>query len=491
MELVDIFEKKTQNQLYILKNVFLNHGEVNFKQLSTTTFLDFKTVKNLWEDISTYIDDEITLNSKQNYLLVRAKIIKESWVYQLCEKLLLKKELPLQSFINTHYISESKFRRKKKDLNNMISYLQIKIISKGGFIYIRGKELQIRKLAQQFFWGIYRGTEWPFKEIDYKKIDTFFKNYLFINHHILIKEVTYVEWYYNFSINLIRFNNGGFIKYNELPSYTDVYFSEISNLEPLKILLEKKFYLPLEEQYYFLYSLQMRLQYYLDKDLVNQTINAQKKCSIDTLYIYEELIAELKINKPNFKESTIARAVILSANMSATIHQGFYRDISSYLVGEFFEEKVPNLLPNIEKKVLQLKKNNPHISFLNEVKYLTIKYSEAYSLIENMFDFEPEVKVLITTDASIVLEELMVRKLNSIFSMGANATFMTTNSDLATSCDLLIKTTSLMKDIPNNKEILIVEPNLTEKDISEIKVKIEEITKIKKLETNYELETGL
>lgn len=168
--------------------------------------------------------------------------------------------------------------------------------------------------------------------------------------------------------------------------------------------------------------------------------------------------------------------------MSATIHQGFYRDISSYLVEEFFEENVPNLLPNIEKKVLQLKKNNPHISFLNEVKYLTIKYSEAYSLIENMFDFEPEVKVLITTDASIVLEELMVRKLNSILSMSANATFMTTNSDLATSYDLLIKTTSLMKDIPNNKEILIVEPNLTEKDISEIKVKINEITKIKKLE---------
>lgn len=99
-----------------------------------------------------------------------------------------------------------------------------------------------------------------------------------------------------------------------------------------------------------------------------------------------------------------------------------------------------------------------------------------------MFDFEPEVKVLITTDASIVLEELMVRKLNSILSMSANATFMTTNSDLATSYDLLIKTTSLMKDIPNNKEILIVEPNLTEKDISEIKVKINEITKIKKLE---------
>lgn len=94
----------------------------------------------------------------------------------------------------------------------------------------------------------------------------------------------------------------------------------------------------------------MRLQYYLDNDLVNQTINAQKKHSIDTFYIYEELTAELKLNKPNFKESTIARVVILSANMSATIHQGFYRDISSYLVEEFFEENVPNLLPNIEKK---------------------------------------------------------------------------------------------------------------------------------------------
>ncbi|NKC68413.1 helix-turn-helix domain-containing protein [Vagococcus fluvialis] len=484
MEIVDIFDKRTQNQLYILKEVFMNHGIVNFKQLSTVSSLDPKTITLLWEDITQYITDDIKLDSKHNYLIIRSQIIKDSWIYQLCSKLLLRKKVNLQDFLNTHYISESKIHRKKKQLNHLISYLQLKIVSKDRHLYLQGKELQIRMLAQQFFWSIFRGIEWPFQEIDFKKIDLFLKKTIFLDHKNLIKEITYMEGAYNFSISLIRFNNGGFIKKDELPNYTKKYFSEFSKLEYIRILLRNEFHFTLEEQYYFLYSLQMNPQYYLDKTFFSQTIKALKKNSIDTLYIYNELIKYFNLKEINLKEFDIAKAVVLAANISATIYHGFYRDISSYLVGEYFEEKSPNLLPNIEKIVLQLKSDNPDISFLNETKYLTIKYSEAYALIKNMFDFEPKIAILVATDTSIIIEELIVKKLTSIFSTYANVIFLTTNSKYSGTYDLVIHTAVTINHVTSDKKLLIADPELTDKDISEIKEKIDKIVKIKKFSNN-------
>lgn len=482
MQVVDIFETKTVNQLRVLKCLYESNGIVNVDKISKMTSLDTKTVNNLLEDIFICFSDKKNLTKMDDYLKTQIKIYQASWVYELCVKLILGKEVSIISFTLEYFISESKLRRKIKNINELLCSLNLKIISRNGDLYISGKETQIRFLGYQFFWEIHKGVKWPFEEIEFTKIWSLFREIIFKNTNIQIKDITYVEWSYIFTINLIRFNQGNIVKEADLPAWTDSYFNSFSSLELEKInqILDLAYHLTTEEKNYFFLLLQTKPQFYLDEDLMVRSIQAHNQVKTDSFYVYQSYVKYLNERTVHYDQQKLAVAVILAANMSTIMTEELHGSMYDYGMEAFFEKSAPHLLPNIEKKILDIQKEYPNLLFLKKIRYLTLQYAESYSLVANMLDFEPKILVGVITELHSPLEEMLIRKLRSIFSLVNNIDFFRLGQDGLTHFDFVLKTSVTIKDLAKQDEVvLVIDPSMPKGDLTKISNTIKEIKKMK------------
>lgn len=472
MRTIDIFEVKTINQLAVLKAVYENDGSVNIDKISKKTSLDYKTVNLIWEDMLGIIENNQILNQMDDYWAARIKIIEASWVYHLCEKLLLGKDVPIISFTMDHYLSESKLRRKITHINELLSSTDLKIVSRKGSLYIRGKEVQARFLANQFFWTIFKGIKWPFKEVDFASIALFFKEEVFNGIDLQIKDSGQVEWCYIFAINFIRFNQGRTVTLQELPDFTKDYLSFFTSKKIHKTddILSSKYLLSESERMYFFLCLQTRPDFYLMELFYNQSIASHKANQTDIFKVLQWFMNYLGEKNKYFEDNRLVASVLLSATMKAAMVNGFYRTTTGYAMTDFFQKRAPKLLPTMEKIIDTLSEEYPTIYFLKEKKYLATKFAEAYSLAGNMMDFEKKIVVGVVTDLSITLEELLVRKLQAIFYLVDNIQFITLGHQDVSYFDLVIKTTVTLGDMAKKGErVVVINPDIEQKDIAQIK----------------------
>lgn len=483
MQINDMFEKKTINQLSVLKSIYEDEGIINVEQISKKTLLDSKTVNKLIQDILEQVGSKDDLSQIDSYLTVRSHIYQSSWIYKLLSSLFLSKKVSIVSFTREVYISESKLRRKIKLMNDILNPVELKIISRNGYIDFKGTELQIRFLGQQFFWTIFKGGNWPFKEVNFQKTYDLFFEYVFNYEDIHIKDITYIEWCYTFAINIIRFRHGKGIQKEELQQFSTLFSlrnQEKKYISKVTDILTYDYYLSREEQLYLFLLIQAKVQFYMNDILFEQSIRFHQKNNTDIYVVYKEVIRLFMKNSKNKIVEKMGLAVILSANVSATLIHGFNHTHSGYGASEFFIKNAPHLVPKMEQFINVIKKKYPTISFLNQTTYLAVRYAEAYALLNDMMDFEEKLVILLMTDLPFATEELMAKKLESIFYMKANIKFKTLNYINSHDYDLVISTTTTVKG-SKGKNIIMISPDLREKDIQKIDEKIREIKKSQKI----------
>lgn len=479
MNILNLFEKKTNNQLNVLRNIHENEGVINIDKITKQTLLDSKTVNMVVQDIFEHLESDKNLKNIDTYLEIRSKIFQKSWIYKFLYRVILAKEITIVSFTIEFYISESKLRRKIKQINDILKPTDLKIISRNGFIEIKGLETQIRFFGQQFFWTIFKGCQWPFEELDFKKVYELFSNNIFNNKNIQIKTVTYVEWCYTFAINVIRFRHGKEIQEESLLKFDYLYSvlqSKNVYIQSIRESLHKDYYLSNNEQIYIFLLVQAKGQFYMNKNFFDQSIQFHKKNKTEIYIVYKEVLQFF--TKKNRVLEKSALAIILSANTSATLIHGFSHTHSGYGVPSIFTKNAPHLIPKMESIIDSIKKKYPEISFLNQSIYLSVRYAEAYSLLNNMLDFEKKVRVLLMTDLPFATEELMAKQLKAIFFMRANIDFETLSNSDVDEYDLIIKTTiDIGKNSSYQNKLVIITPNLCDKDIQKIEREIKKISK--------------
>ena len=257
METSNIFEAKVNNQIRVIQSVYENDGVVNIARISKDTHLDVKTVDSLWIEILNYIENNENLQKMDDYLSIRLRLLKDSWVYSLCENLLLGKEVSFVIFMEKHYLSESKLRRKIKYINQLLEPGALRIISRKGYLSIEGKETQIRYFAMQFFWTVFKGIKWPFEDVEFDHILSFVKERIFNTIEFTVKDVNHVEYAYAFTINLIRIRHGCTVSIAEIPYYSSDYVSYFKQpiYQKTKELLKTQFNLSKAERHYFLLTI--------------------------------------------------------------------------------------------------------------------------------------------------------------------------------------------------------------------------------------------
>lgn len=471
MRTIDIFEIKVKNQIKILKSIYDNSGNVNLKKISEDTLMDVKTVNNMWYELSSFIRAIDDLSRMDVYLSMRIKVFRSSWVYNLCEKLLLGYDIPLANFLIDNFLSKSKVQRKIRKINQLLELTSVKIVSRKGFLKIEGSEVQIRFLAQQFFWTIYKGIEWPFSGIEFNGLFNFFSNEVFKNLEPRIKDVTHVEFCFSFAISLTRMQNEYKIKKNQLPDYILNYsnYFESHRVQEVAELLKINYRLNQEEVLYFWLLVQMHPDFYLNESFYEKSLKIYCDNDTDIYTIYKEMMSFLDSNTTFRSGRHFAEATVLSAIVSAKTVHGFYRPISGYDMEDFFNMMAPNLLKKMKKVIENIQKKYPNISLLNEKEYLSIRFAESYSLVANMLDFEEKILVGIITDLNISLEELMVRKLKRRFYLIDNLEFVTINQSEYKKYDIVIKTSITLGDMSvRGEDVVIVDPILNIKDINQI-----------------------
>lgn len=483
-------DKTTSYYLELIEVLYAENTHTTLENLSLKLNKSKKNISSAIEQLRRYDTNEKNFilyrknvgysfnGSKVDFLEMRLKIIESSYVFYILKNLTLSNNLSIEDVSYKYHISESSVRNQIKKLNMILSKIDLKIKTKSRKLFLLGPELQIRYFSYQFFWNVYKGLNWPFDYIDYKKLrENVTKTMFEVFPNLTVSDTILNAWLYTFSINIIRYNLKNTFSINEIPDFLisinkDLFSPNIFNCNLVKI-----YRLPNEEVHFLLILLQTRARFYLIPNILNNSILLHKK--MDTIYYkidkYFESINKIATNKNDY-DIILGKSILLATNLTATLFKGFSFNFNGYDIESYFNFISPQLLYNIESLIRRLCIKFPSAEFLNQRNYLLVRYAEVYALLYSPTDFEKKINVYIETDMHFALAALFIKHMKSIFSFYSNIHFYS-NIDIEKNDvlpDLIVTLTDSNLISNENKKIILNSP-FKEDDILLLSKKIFQI----------------
>lgn len=473
MDIENIFDKDTFIKLSILDLIYSTGlTGVNISSLVKNVGLERRTIYssiNAINDLSEIHSQKSIYFRNNKYFFsgdkldlykLKNSIINLSPITKLINLLLTSSRINLSRFCLDHFLVESTFKKKLKNINEFLKLFDIKLISRKNEITIAGDEIKIRYYFASFFWKTTRGTIWPFHTISKKRLETI----LFSSLPLSISYGKKEHLLYIIAINIIRSKTKHSVSTDFLPQYYKELIASSNLSQDIYNNILTTYYINSSEIEYIILLLYTFPEYLLVLNNNITILNIIEVFSPKTFNILNSFASFIENKHPGWEDkydSTTFFSVVLAATISTEIFKEIPFNISSLNLFNYLNKNFPNLISNIKMVVAQ---TVPTCS--KEIQnVLSLRLAQSYITIFPPQDFETELLIYLETDLPIYLEKIIYNQITLILCSKFN--FHLTTEYTSKTPDIILTTSVSTREYPTSN-VVYIEDELSPKNHEEI-----------------------
>lgn len=460
-----IFSKDIGQQLNILEILYNTTDGLDTDDLIKKTKMEKRTVhKNLSsinELLSEHQEIEATISTvkrkyifsgdRYEYYALKSALMKTEPLLMLFELFLSNTSVDFTDFCKQNFVSESTMRRKFQKANHLLSSIGSKIALKTNKITLVGEERIIRYSLVSLLWRVYRGIEWPFRDVDEQNIDTIINSIISSGKYVSYGKRKHLAFY--LAVSISRAKSGNNISKELLPEYSEILISSNPYMEQLSKLIEQYFSISKVELEFILLLFYIFPECYEEFHSTDDTLHLLKKYSRRSYSSIMHFTTFIKKRHPewdnNHPESPLFWPTLVSGRIFVDIFKNAFFNSSAIQIFKHAKNDYPNLLPTIEKSILS---HEPKLSE-NTLKSLTLRYGQAYIMEFSPHDFEPKIKILLLTDTAMYIERITQQRIENLLKYRFNFILEIDHSN--STPDLILETDTLKRNYKNSKRLFI------------------------------------
>ena len=410
--------------------------------------------------------------TKEDYQALLISIVHNSLSFDLLQQLLLKNKLSLNGFAEEHHTDPMTVRRMLKKFNKHTKPVGLSFHIANGFIHFSGSELTIRYFTYTFFWYIYKGTVWPFKNQSEQQLTSFI-NQTF-SKYANINDVITHQWCYILAINILRNSIGCSVSGEMLPDFSENLIQSVFSSSPQfdgeKFIQEinQIHNLSKDEVTYFLLLILTGVRIYTVADIYSRTRDFHQR----TNSFINEKAGLILSYFPEFNQATIenqqlAVSLLMGSLLNVILFPTFILPITGYDYQKYLNDNFPFLKKEMLKRLEQMQEKDDF--FLSSREFLLLRMAEMYTLLGKPVDFDPIINLQLETDLPVVLEKLMKARLLSLFGPFYHLSITTsTGNERKIVPDLIVSSTKPKNQTKHNIPILYLNPRFTNSDLNDL-----------------------
>ncbi|MDT2742371.1 helix-turn-helix domain-containing protein [Lactococcus garvieae] len=485
-----IFSNDTNVELQILESIYNSTYGLDMDELITKVDLNRKTIHkhldNINEVTGKYYDtgDSIAfqkrkyvfLGDRKHYYSLKCNMMKSEILVILIELFLSTKSVDLTLFCKNNFISESTLKRKLQKINILLESIGVRFVIRKNQIYILGEERIVRYCLISLLWRIYRGIEWPFKDVNEETIDNLISSIISSGRYINEGKRKHLAFY--LAVFISRAQSGNSISKEFLPEYSEELINSSNYMEKLSKLIERDIPLPAVELDFLLLIFYIFPECYDKFHSIDTTLSILKKYSRRSYSSIMHFISFIKKKHPKWEETQPENPffwpMLISGRIFVDIFKSAFFNSSAINIFKHATRDYPSLKPMIKKSILS---HEPKLSG-STLKSLALRYGQAYVIEFSPHDFEPKINILLITDNAMYVDKIMAQRINNLLENRFNFTLSVTQPE--STPDLIIGTDVIDTKYPNI-ERLFINSEVSKKDREKIITACSEILKSKML----------
>ena len=483
------FSKEGVRKLLLLKLLYNSEEAVGIEELVFKLALDRRSIYRLIGVLNDLIQSEKILSNiesisrgqyifrgnKIDYFRLRGQIVNDEPMMNLVKGFLTHESLNFSNFCTENFMSESTLWKYLRNANELITPLGIRIGVQHNNIKMIGSEASIRYCLVSFFWRYFRGTSWPFKNVESEKL-----HHIFSSLPNISEEISYgkrLQLTYFWAVFIQRSQIGCEITKSDLPSYFEPLITNNGSFKRFSKTFERAYGLSPQElkfAFFILYTFPESYKYIQN---TSETLSILKSIEPQSYKSIREFIVFVRDNHPNFEVISNKRSQFVVMLISGRIFVDTFKDIyfnsSALTIFTYSANNYPHFLPRIRKHI---KETSPQLSE-NTMKSLTLRYAQAYAAEFSPRDFEAKLLILLDTDFPLYVDVIMRKRLDHLLSPRFNYEWVSLKQKVLP--DLLLATgpTDLrFSNVPK----LFINAEVSEQDSKNILETCEELSVKKK-----------
>lgn len=486
-----IFSNDTNFELQILENIYNSANGLDMDELIKKVDSNRKTIHkhltNINEVAGEYHDTEnriifqkrkyVFLGDRRDYYALKCNIMKSEVLVILIESFLSNTSIDLTLFCKNNFISESTLKRKLQKINILLESVGVRFAIRKNQIYILGEERIIRYCLISLLWRIYRGIEWPFKQLNEETVDNLISSIISSGRYINEGKRKHLAFY--LAVFISRAQSGNNISKEFLPEYSEELIHSSNYMGELSKLIKKEIALPAVELEFLLLIFYIFPECYDKFHSIDNTLTILKKYSRRSYTSIIHFISFIKKKHPEWDETHPANPffwpMLISGRIFVDIFKSAFFNSSAINIFKHATRDYPSLKPMIKKSILSHEPKLPE----NTLKSLALRYGQAYIMEFSPHDFEPEINILLITDNAMYVDKIMEQRITNLLENRFNFTLSVTQPKFTP--DLIIGTDVIDTKYPNVKR-LFINSEVSKKDREKIFSACSKILKSKMLQ---------
>ncbi|MGY3713372.1 helix-turn-helix domain-containing protein [Lactococcus petauri] len=460
-----IFSKETCQQILLLEQLYNNPLGLDIDELGDKIDLERRTLRRHLSYINDVANEYVVMSkpiifqkkkyvftgSKSEYYALKCNILKPESLLNLFELFLNSQSVNFIDFCKENFMSESTARRKLKKANVLLQSIGMKLTIRKDEIYIIGEERIIRYSLISLFWRVYRGTEWPFANVDEGRVENIVSSIISSGRYISYGKRKHLAFYLATFIS--RSQSGNVISKALLPEYSSALIANNHYMGELSQLIEQSFKLPQVELEFILPIFYIFPECYEEFHSVDDTLAILKKYSRRSYSSIMNFVAFIKKRHPKWDKDSPSTPffwpMLISGRLFVDIFKDAYFNSSGVRIFKHAGTDYPRFLPTIRKSILS---HEPKLA-TNTLKSLTLRYGQAYIMEFSPHDFEPKIKILLLTDSAMYIEKIISQRVENLLKYRFN--FILEIDRPSSTPDLILETDVIDTKYSDSKRLFI------------------------------------
>ncbi|MFK4894766.1 helix-turn-helix domain-containing protein [Lactococcus petauri] len=444
------FSKEGVRQLLLVKFLYNREDAVGIEELVFELGLDRRSIYKLIGVLNDHIQSEkavpeiestargqyIFSGNKIDYLRLRARIINDEPMMNLAKNFLTNEEVDFSNFCTENFMSESTLRKYIRNANKILKPLGLSISVRKNKIRVLGNEASIRYCLVSFFWRCFRGTFWPFKNVEEETLLRFISTFTHVSEEISYGKRLQLTYYW--AVFIQRYQIGCEISKAVLPPYFEALLANNEHYKRFSKQLALKYELSDQEVKFAFFILYIFPESYKYIQNTSETLSVLKSKKPESYKSMREFIEFVRDKHPDFEIISEKRerfvAMLISGRIFVDTFKDIYFNTSDLTIFTYSANNYPQFLPSIRKHIEQ----TSHKLSENTIKSLTFRYAQAYAAEFSPRDFEVKLLLLLDTDLPLYVDVLMRKRLDHLLSPRFNYEWITLKQKMVP--DLLLAT---------------------------------------------------
>ncbi|WP_194191223.1 helix-turn-helix domain-containing protein [Clostridium chrysemydis] len=405
-----------------------------------------------------------------NIQIIYNQIITESSAFKMIDGLFFEDLPRIEKFSEDNFISVSSTKRKITKLKRIYGKCNIKYKPHSRILV--GEEINVRYFFFSFYWSIFRGSFWPFKNFNKEKLlDSvkILKERLDINFSHITKE----QFIYLYAIASTRISKGHTLKLeddlkNTLKNYKnfEVYTDAIKEVCKLN---NDEF----NQDEIIMLSINLLLIPGIKEDFKEwENIEKFHKENETRIFKATEFWVETFQRKFNYtftKEDLKELYKYLIIYHSSAL---FYKDNFKLLNFYSYKDELKERFPKFNKVFLEFLKELSEGEFnyiFDSKEFLMRRYALLCDRYLDVRKYEETIKISVVMDSSIMYNKIIENKINDYLKEKYLLEFVDDNKDY----DILV--TNIIKEDVDKEKVLYIRSFLNERDMESVQRKIQKV----------------